>query len=331
MKIHENKKEKLAATFSELAESSQKIHIACPYFNNSGILNKIIKPNDTKIIVTLAISTSSRAIRDAQRMGASVRFLPQGFHTKLYIFDDKVALVGSANFTRAGLQTNQEMLIEVDSPDEMSILNNSFDSYWNQAHEITKNILAFKDEQDFILKTKAQDLNREIKNYNNQIQFLVQKTNTEELIKEDFITHLLSNLEHNQKLHEKMKNNKDDKKGIEHAKDIKANFTTQELNWEGQEWQYIKLYCDFSSTQKIQLGLGMQDKGNSNQNEYINCHNYIKEYFGAALKPYTPQWNSKGEYHNILFELDSEGMTQTSAQEAAKKLEAIYRIISKQA
>jgi len=128
-----------------------------------------------------------------------------------------------------------------------------------------------------------------------------------------------------------MKNNKDDKKGIEHAKDIKANFTTQELNWEGQEWQYIKLYCDFSSTQKIQLGLGMQDKGNSNQNEYINCHNYIKEYFGAALKPYTPQWNSKGEYHNILFELDSEGMTQTSAQEAAKKLEAIYRIISKQA
>src|SRR5262249_30424435 len=89
----------------------------------------------TRLIVRLCSATSPIALRKAMDDGAKIRFfVSRRFHSKLYIFGDTVALVGSANLTDAGLQSNQEIAISI-LPDDFRFdeLVRLFQSYWNEA------------------------------------------------------------------------------------------------------------------------------------------------------------------------------------------------------
>ena len=62
----------------------------------------------------------------------------KSFHPKLYIFGDKIAFVGSANLTTAALQTNQEVVVSIDSEDpRFNELLSLFSDYWNEAQVLT--------------------------------------------------------------------------------------------------------------------------------------------------------------------------------------------------
>ena len=61
------------------------------------------------------------------------------FHPKLYIFYDEVGgtrvLIGSMNFTKAGLLQNKELLVELKGKNEKLV--NWFEETWKNSHEIT--------------------------------------------------------------------------------------------------------------------------------------------------------------------------------------------------
>ncbi|MDE0115280.1 MAG: phospholipase D-like domain-containing protein [bacterium] len=69
------------------------------------------------------------------------------FHAKAYITHAKFdvvgaqALVGSSNFTRAGLTENVELNIQIQSGREVAQLQDWFDIHWKQAEEVTEDVL----------------------------------------------------------------------------------------------------------------------------------------------------------------------------------------------
>ncbi len=69
------------------------------------------------------------------------------FHAKTYITHAKFdvvgaqALVGSSNFTRAGLTENVELNIQIQSGREVAQLQEWFDSYWEQSEVVTEDVL----------------------------------------------------------------------------------------------------------------------------------------------------------------------------------------------
>jgi hypothetical protein len=92
------------------------------------------------MIVRLGPCTSPDALKNLiSKEGIQIRyFTSPEFHSKLYIFGDKVSLIGSANLTDAGLQSNREVCIEVGSNDErFDRLVSLYSSYWNQAEVLT--------------------------------------------------------------------------------------------------------------------------------------------------------------------------------------------------
>ncbi len=69
------------------------------------------------------------------------------FHAKAYITHAKFdvvgaqALVGSSNFTRAGLTENVELNIQIQSGQEVAQLQDWFDIHWEQAEDVTEDVL----------------------------------------------------------------------------------------------------------------------------------------------------------------------------------------------
>ena len=69
------------------------------------------------------------------------------FHAKAYITHAKFdvvgaqALVGSSNFTRAGLTENVELNIQIQSGREVAQLQDWFDIHWDQAEPVTEDVL----------------------------------------------------------------------------------------------------------------------------------------------------------------------------------------------
>ncbi len=73
------------------------------------------------------------------------------FHAKAYITHAKLdvvgaqALVGSSNFTRPGLTQNIELNIQVQSGREVAQLQRWYEEHWNEAHDVTPEILEVVD------------------------------------------------------------------------------------------------------------------------------------------------------------------------------------------
>ncbi len=69
------------------------------------------------------------------------------FHAKAYITRARIevvgaqALVGSSNFTRPGLTQNIELNVQIQSAREVAQLQEWFDTYWNEAVEVTDTVV----------------------------------------------------------------------------------------------------------------------------------------------------------------------------------------------
>jgi len=122
-----------------------EVFIASPFFSYSDLIEDILKTGSfVRLIVRLGPATSPRALNSIiSHPKVHIRFFTtQTFHSKLYIFAEKAALVGSANLTQAGMNTNQEICVEIprdnESFDELVMLYNS---YWNTADVLTPTAL----------------------------------------------------------------------------------------------------------------------------------------------------------------------------------------------
>lgn len=122
------------------------VFIASAFFTSAEIVDEMISQGcNVLMVVRLGFPTSPDAIeRVYQHPQVQFRyFTSHSFHPKLYIFGDQVALVGSANLTRAALTTNQEVMVTVDSADKRFIeLGAIFQEYFDEAEVLTAADLA---------------------------------------------------------------------------------------------------------------------------------------------------------------------------------------------
>ncbi|MGB8299064.1 MAG: phospholipase D-like domain-containing protein, partial [Polyangia bacterium] len=97
-----------------------------------------------QLVVRLGAATSPAHLkRVLGRPGVQVRyFTDRSFHPKLYIFGAACALVGSANFTGAGMTTNQEIVVAI-GPDDPRFdeLVRLFGAYWDEAKVLSEDSL----------------------------------------------------------------------------------------------------------------------------------------------------------------------------------------------
>ncbi|MCP1659883.1 phospholipase D-like domain-containing protein [Neisseria perflava] len=96
------------------------------------------------LVVRLGFPTSPKALYELltgkYKNKVLIRyFSSKSFHPKLYIFGNRKAVVGSANFTDSALNSNQEIVLEILSdeeignPDIFEDLKDVFNGYWDEA------------------------------------------------------------------------------------------------------------------------------------------------------------------------------------------------------
>jgi hypothetical protein len=124
----------------------EPVYIATAFFTEHDILRNISsRSGRVRLIVRLGFPTSPKALQDAMNdPNVDVRyFTGPSFHTKLYMFADRIAFVGSANLTGAAATTNQEVLVALPSDDtRLQDLALLFGEYWNQAAVLNDEALA---------------------------------------------------------------------------------------------------------------------------------------------------------------------------------------------
>ncbi len=121
------------------------VNIAVAFLTDVSVLEQLNKQGcRVRMITRLGYPTSPNALAMMLNCGnIEARFFSdRSFHPKLYIFGSSSALVGSANLTHSAMTTNQEIMIHIDSDDEIfSELTTLFSEYWNEAKVLTKEIV----------------------------------------------------------------------------------------------------------------------------------------------------------------------------------------------
>jgi superfamily II DNA or RNA helicase len=109
------------------------------------ILNNSIEAEKDPNPFLVGVPAILEALRDRQ---IECRIFDRGkFHAKAYITHAKLevvgsqALVGSSNFSAAGLTKNIELNIQVQSAREVAQLQEWFEAHWNQASEVTDTVI----------------------------------------------------------------------------------------------------------------------------------------------------------------------------------------------
>ncbi len=121
------------------------VFIASPFFSYSELVEDVLKSGAfVRLIVRLGPATSPDALKKIiHHPNVHIRFFTTSkFHSKLYIFSERAAIVGSANLTSAGMQSNSEICVEIPtSSDTFDELVRIYQSYWCDAEPLTPELL----------------------------------------------------------------------------------------------------------------------------------------------------------------------------------------------
>jgi hypothetical protein len=128
--------------FYKLARRGDVLCLASPFFSNDALVREVADRGcDVRLVVRLGPSTDPRALgRCIRHERIQVRFFTsRRFHPKVYIFGDHAAVIGSANMTEAGTNSNHEVCVSVSPESEdFDELVGVFQSYWDSAEVLTK-------------------------------------------------------------------------------------------------------------------------------------------------------------------------------------------------
>lgn len=159
--------------FHKKLSACDQLWIASPFFSNSELLQTIInKRIAVKIVVGLQFPTSPKLLRSVmknRKTRIETKFYDSDFHSKIYIFFKKgkptAALVGSSNFTEAGMKTNIETNILLRSYWELENLKVHFEEIWNDAALLSPNDIDIYEEKFNQFKKMANRLNKSTSGY----------------------------------------------------------------------------------------------------------------------------------------------------------------------
>ena len=138
-------KDSVRASFDKLASTSAKLLLAAPYFTYPGpLLDALERGSTLCLLVGLNSATHPDALQQVfQNSRISIRFYTRGFHAKLYVFD-AAAMVGSANLTQAGFQSNREVMAcftEIQDSNAVIEAKTIFNILWDNARQLTPGTL----------------------------------------------------------------------------------------------------------------------------------------------------------------------------------------------
>lgn len=142
MTIYANgRKDTVRKAFDTLSVDTHSVRLASPFFSYSDAIHRLSERDcSVFLIVRLGPGTNPNQLQRARKLSTvQVRFFTsRRFHTKLYIFGERAALVGSANLTDSGLQRNREVAVTVSSEDpDFEELVALYESYWSDAQVLS--------------------------------------------------------------------------------------------------------------------------------------------------------------------------------------------------
>ena len=131
--------------FHTTGASAKVAALAAPFFNTTMALDAITSPEcKISLIVRFSPITTPAALREAlKRDNVKIRYFTDAkFHSKLYIVDD-AALVGSANLTKSGLESNRELsvLLTREHDESFEDVKAIFEELWNAADVLNHDVL----------------------------------------------------------------------------------------------------------------------------------------------------------------------------------------------
>jgi len=130
--------------FKELAINND-LFFAIPFFTKADVLEEALaKGCEIHLIVKLGDrGTNPDALKKLiNSPNIHIRFFTKRFHSKLYIFGQECAFVGSSNLTNNGLLLNSEINVKIPFDDSrFESLKDTFDGYWKSAKPLTKDVL----------------------------------------------------------------------------------------------------------------------------------------------------------------------------------------------
>jgi PLD-like domain len=122
------------------------LRIASAFFSADEIVKDLIDRNCTiRLVVRLGAGTNPDSLARCFALGGvQIRyFVDRHFHPKLYFFGSSYCLVGSANFTRAGMRRNSETAVILDANDpRFGELSRLFGEFWSAAKVLDGGVVA---------------------------------------------------------------------------------------------------------------------------------------------------------------------------------------------
>lgn len=141
----QNSREKLISLINRAQHSIQVYAQSLSDYKITGALAKAARKGVKVEMLTSAKLTEKRADFLA-KAGVKVRVSKRYYiHAKAFIFDNKKAVIGSINLTKASLDNNRELAIMTNDPKVISQLKKTFQRDWSSAEtDFLKNFLADK-------------------------------------------------------------------------------------------------------------------------------------------------------------------------------------------
>lgn len=124
---------------SRAAHCQRELLVVCPFIK-ARALEHLVGPTSAgcRLITRFSLAdwvasvSDPLALRWLMERGARIRGV-RNLHTKLYVFDDKAAILGSANLTVAALTTNHELGVIVTDTELVQQCGRHFEALWARA------------------------------------------------------------------------------------------------------------------------------------------------------------------------------------------------------
>lgn len=118
---------------SLIEKSKKSINIAMYNFSYKKFLKELEKASKNGVKVTLYLDKEKLKKNDKvhkflDKSGIKYKILPNKNHIKLALFDDKVAVFGSLNYTKESFEKNFELLYLTTKDSDINTLKELFDS-----------------------------------------------------------------------------------------------------------------------------------------------------------------------------------------------------------
>ncbi len=126
------------------AAGVDNVFAAVAFFTEASLVKELVQDKHLRLVVRLGFPTSPYALAQLLSLkNVDIRyFTDPAFHSKLYIFGDHAAMVGSANLTQKAVRTNQEVMVTIPASDKRFLeLASLFAEYWEDAAVLNKDVL----------------------------------------------------------------------------------------------------------------------------------------------------------------------------------------------